>query len=142
MSIHLDERHMACNAALVDVITDAAESAPLGYEICGAFAGPTLLVVGHSAVAEKVYDRLVKLPTLVRMHGTLVLVFLDRMERHGFDLYINQMGAPAPDELVFLAFDLDPAHHAAAAQAGFEEALRISARLGMIADIAPPAQAH
>lgn len=136
MSIHLDERRMACNAALVDVITDAVQSAPLGYEICGAFAGPTLLVAGHSAVAENVFDRLIKLPSLAWMHGTLVLVFLDRLERYGLDFYINQMATPAPDELVFLAFDLDPAHHAAAARAGFEDALRISARLGMIADLA------
>lgn len=131
----VNERHAARSAALVDVITDAAQEAPLGYEICGAFAGPTLLVAGHAAVADLVYDRLMKLPTLGWMHGTLVLVFLDRMERHGLDFHISRMAGPAPDELVFLPYDLDPSRHATAAQDGFEAALRVSARLGMFSDL-------
>tara|TARA_R100000935_G_scaffold11029_1_gene22081 strand:- start:392 stop:811 length:420 start_codon:yes stop_codon:yes gene_type:complete len=139
MSIHLNERHLARNAALVDVITDTAQGASLGYEICGAFAGPTLLVAGHTAIADLVYDRLMKLPTLAWMHGTLVLLFLDRMEKHGLDFHVTQMTNPEPDELVFLPFDLDPAHHAAAAQDGFNDALNVSVRLGMIAAIVLPA---
>lgn len=138
----LNERHAARSAALVDVITDTTQEAPLGYEICGAFAGPTLLVAGHTAVADLVYDRLMKLPTLAWMHGTLVLVFLDRMERHGLDFHVSRMTTPAPDDLVFLPYDLDPSHHAAAAQDGFEDALRVSARLGMISEVSLPASAN
>jgi hypothetical protein len=41
--------------------------------------------------------------------------------------------------MVFLPFDLDPAHHAAAAQDGFNNALNVSVRLGMIAAIVLPA---
>ena len=132
MAAKLYHGHAKSDAALVEVITDAKHGEPLGFEICGAFAGPTLLVAGHAAVADMVYDRLMKLPTLSWMHGTLVLVFLDRMEREGLAFHVQDMTNPEPDDLVFLPYDLDPSHHAVAAEAGYDTTLRASARLGMI----------
>lgn len=117
---------------LIEVLTDVSGQRTIGYKLGGYRVGPSVLVAGHAPIAAKVYDRLMRLPTIGWMHGSLTLVFLNELEQNGFQIYFGPRIEPRPDELHFLAYHLDPTHHAEAAEAGYWSTLRLCARLGMI----------
>ena len=49
----------------------------VGYHITGSRRGPTLLVAGHGNAMQRVYRRILALPHLPWIRGSLVLVHLD-----------------------------------------------------------------
>ena len=117
---------------MIEVLTTDNGRHVLGYNIGGFYPGPKVLVAGHDPVASRVYERLVQLPTLGWMRGSLTLVCLNLMEREGLQAHFGTTIAEHPDELVFLPYHLDARHHAAAARQGYWTVLRACAQLGMI----------
>lgn len=118
---------------LVDVLTSQSGSKVIGYRIGGFNPGPSVFVAGHDPVAAIVYDRLMQLPTLSWMRGSLNLIFLNAIEHAGIDAHIGQMTDDKPDELVFLPYFVDEKHHADAANEGYWTVLRACKSIGMIA---------
>ena len=51
----------------------------LGYVIGGCKPGPDILVAGFRPVADKVFDRLLTIPSLPRLRGTLYLIRLEAL---------------------------------------------------------------
>ncbi len=51
----------------------------LGYVIGGCKPGPDILVAGYRPVADKVFDRLLKIPSLPWLRGTLYLIRLEAL---------------------------------------------------------------
>lgn len=117
---------------LVEVLTNPAGTAKIGYRLGGIYAGPHVVVAGHDPIADMTYSRLISLPTIGWMRGSLTLLLMNAMERRG--LLDNTMNAldPKPDEIHFLPYNLDPAFHTEAAVSGYRSTLRLCASLGMI----------
>lgn len=112
----------------VEVLTDAATGATVGFHIDGHHAGPRLVVAGFNPVAGLTFDRLLSLPTLGWMRGSLTLLTVNDVS-----------GAIAPhryleraDELHFLPYTLRQAEAKTFAGRGYWEVLRICSNLFMI----------
>lgn len=117
---------------LVDVMTSPWRDKTIGYRLGGFNPGPSVLVAGHDPVAALVFDRLLQLPTLAWMRGTLNLIFLNALEREGLERHISQMIEPKPDERIYLPYVLDETHHVETANEGYWSVLRTCKDLGMI----------
>ena len=117
---------------LVHVLTAPNSTQTIGYRFGGFNAGPSLLVAGHDPVATMVYDRLLQLPTLAWMRGSLTLVFLHALERDSMTPRLETLVAPKPDEIAFLPYQMDEAFHEEAAKEGYWTVLRLCASIGMI----------
>jgi hypothetical protein len=87
---------------LVEVLTTKTGSDVFGFRITGFYTGPSVLVAGHALIADQVYARLMQIPTLGWMRGTLTLVFLNMMEGEGLSAHLDTQIDPTPDELLFL----------------------------------------
>jgi len=131
----------ADNVPLIEVLTDTSGQRTIGYRLGGYHAGPSVLVAGHAPVANQVYDRLLRLPTIGWMHGTLTLVLLNELEQHGFQAYLGHRIEPRPDEMHFLSYHLDTSFHEEAAEEGYWSTLRLCAKLGMISGRGVPSHA-
>ncbi|KQB95526.1 hypothetical protein AL073_14925 [Loktanella sp. 1ANDIMAR09] len=117
---------------LVEVLTNSAGTVIIGYRLGGIYAGPHVVVAGHDPIADMTYSRLISLPTIGWMRGSLTLLLMNAMERCGLlDDTVNALD-PRLDEIHFLPNNLDPAFHAEAAVSGYRSTLRLCARLGMI----------
>ena len=66
-------------APFADVLAGRGFVEPYLYRIGGVRAGPRFVVLGQNAVAEAVFDRLMALPHLGWVRGSLVLVRVDRL---------------------------------------------------------------
>ena len=114
----------------VEVLTRTSDACVFGYRIGGARPGPTVVVAGYAPVAPDIYDRLLKLPTLPWMRGTLVLVTLDTLDAALIEEeLVGQIGPvertihlPYPDRR-----DSEPE-----IRRGYWTVLKACARLGMI----------
>lgn len=104
----------------------------ISHRLGGFRAGPSVLVVGHKPVINMVYARLLRLPTLGWMRGSLTLIFLETVDQFGFETCIDRLQIPQPDELVFLPCHLDVTYHKPAAKEGYWTVLRTCTSLGMI----------
>ena len=132
MNAHSDNSMDVDTPPLVDVLTSQSGSKIIGYRIGGFNPGPNLLVAAHDPVAALVYDRLMLLPTLCWMRGSLNLIFLNAIEHAGINAHIGQMTDTKPDELIFLPYHLDEKHHSDAANEGYWTVLRACTAIGII----------
>jgi len=118
---------------LVEVLTSPSGTSTIGYRLGGFNAGPSVVVAGYSPIAGAVYDRLISLPTISWMRGTLTLIFLDELDRCGPVSSTITDGVQEPNELHFLPSNFDEPFNEAAIRSGYWSTLRLCASLGMIA---------
>ena len=114
----------------IQVLTTDAEGAVLGYRFMGTRAGPHLVVAGHDAMAQEVFDRLIAIPTLPWMRGCITMVRLDLLGDIEADLAaLSPFGAV--DRTIALPLS-DGVSDELAIRRGYHSVLSACADLGMI----------
>lgn len=104
----------------------------IGHRVGGALVGPQLLVAGIGPLSDLVFQRLLLIPTLGWMRGQLTLVNLTKLDAFGLDIGDAGISSETPDEVMFLPYDADPAHHEVVSKEGCWAILRLCTQLGMI----------
>lgn len=127
-----DRRDVPNSCPFAEVLT-CDTGTGLGYRLGGHFAGPDVLIVGHAPIADQVFDRLITLPTLGWLRGTLTLINLSVLTLSGENPRLAQFFQPRPDELLFLPYHITPETAQEAATQGYWSVLRLCADMGMIA---------
>ena len=117
----------------VEVLTNDNATRTVGFKLGGHHPGPRIVVAGYFPVADAVYDRLVGLPTIGWMHGSLILIRLNELGDQTLDTYADLALDIRPDELIFLPYHSDAHNHEQAVNDGYWSILRLCAKLGMIA---------
>lgn len=64
-------------SGFVEVLATRHDGIPFGYRFQGHRSGPQLVVAGLCPSAAGVFDRIIQIPTLPWMRGTLTLIMLD-----------------------------------------------------------------
>ena len=109
-----------------------------GFRIGGANAGPNLVVACQTALAQRVYQRLMLIPTLNRMRGTLFLLIADRVEESRDPMLLDRLpGLKGPVDFMLTLPSLHVAGLEDAAVAelvarNYWAVLRTCARMGMV----------
>jgi hypothetical protein len=117
----------------VEVLTNPQSGMEIGYTLGGAKSGPRFLVVGHAPIIDKIYERLIALPTLPWVCGQIFLVPLDDMDESELSDVLAQLPESSFDEAILLpimdsqATQIQTVHH------GYWKVLRLATQLGMIA---------
>ena len=119
-------------SGFVEVLTTQVTGKPFGYRLQGGSSGPQLVVAGVCDMTDEVFDRIMRIPTLPWMRGSLVLIRLNALDDLFTDLArLNPLGTvdrtlvlPWPDDKVLNAFVLRRNYHLI---------LRTCSDLGMIA---------
>ena len=114
----------------VDVLTSPRDARPFGYRVGGTRSGPTLVVAGYAAIAGDVYDRLLDLPTLPWLRGSLVLITLEALDITALDAEVVEAIGPV-DRTLHLPFPMREDRDAAVRD-GYWAVLHLCAELGMI----------
>lgn len=119
--------HNGCS--FVNVLTTQSTGAIFGYRLQGAAAGPQLVVAGTCSNAVAAFDRILRIPTLPWMKGTLVLIQLDKLADIDADLSaLPNLGAI--DRTLILPWDQNGG--ALAVRRSCNQVLRACTDLGMI----------
>jgi hypothetical protein len=116
----------------VEVLRTPVTSVEYGFRLGGRNPGPNFLVAGHDPVASLVYARLIRLPSISRIHGTLTLINLNAMEQTGLLSHPTRLIDHNPDDIHFLSYHLDETYQEKAVKEGYWSTLRRCAQLGMI----------
>lgn len=119
-------------AGFLEVLTTDWDGTIYGYRLTGAMAGPTLLVAGTCETAEMVFNRLMRIPTLPWMRGTLVLIRLDHLDDIAGDSCKLPTLGPIERTLVLPVIDGGPEVEVQIRRT-YHRVLRACADLGMIA---------
>lgn len=133
MNMERSESPFFLDAKYVDVITSQRDGLVVGYRLQGGRPGPKLLVAGFSPCADIIYDRLLNLPTLPWLRGSLSMLMLDASDIT--DLSVAEMFGPDAqvDETLFLPFvAAEPDDMTDQVRDGYRSVLRLCERLGMI----------
>ena len=116
----------------VEVLTSPFNGQIVGYKFVGARPGPTLLVAGHAPHAGLIFDRLMDLPTLPWLRGTLCLLMLEAFDpARPFDAGTFVEHGPI-DDILFLPFAGTSPDPRETARDGYWTVLRRCGQLGMI----------
>lgn len=121
-------RHVGCG--FVEVLNQACDARAFGYKIGGSRPGPTVVVAGYAPVANDIYERLLDLPTLPWLRGSLVLITLDALDIATIDEELTDLIGPV-DRTLHLPFRAGR-DHVDAAREGYWTVLKLCAQLGMI----------
>ncbi|SPH23973.1 hypothetical protein DEA8626_03050 [Defluviimonas aquaemixtae] len=134
MATEISKRGMpggeAPDCRFIEVLNDARDARPFGYRIGGIRPGPTAVVAGHSPIAQDIYERLLDLPTLPWLRGSLVLITLDALDVASIDDELIDLIGPV-DRTLHLPFPSREDHDEAVRQ-GYWTVLKLCAQLGMI----------
>ena len=122
----------AHDAGFVEVLASERTGAPFGYRLQGTKAGPQLVVAGVCPFAEDVFDRILRIPTLPWIRGTLVLLRLDALDNVSSDLQSLDPLGPV-DRTLTLPIHNGEALEAFEVRRSYHQILRTCAELGMIA---------
>lgn len=114
----------------VEVLNDPRDARPYGFRIGGTRPGPTVVVSGHSQIAGEIYERLLELPTLPWVRGSLVLITLDALDLSAIDEELIELIGPV-DRTLHLPFPTSDDRDGAVRR-GYWSVLKFCARLGMI----------
>jgi hypothetical protein len=115
----------------VEVLAGDKGKNKVGYRLSGGKPGPTVLVAGFGSVAGPVYSRLLDLPTLPWMRGTLILIDLGALD----DLNPNHpllQSFGVIDRMVHLPFAAATTENDDLQQQGYWMVLKICTEMGMI----------
>ena len=117
-------------AGLIEDLTDPATGTRIGYRLVGNWRGPQLVVAGHGALADRVFERILAIPTLPWIRGRLVMVRLDAIGEYAGSLeLLHPLGEV--DRTLMLPF-ASSEHFAVDVREGYQSVLRAAAELGMI----------
>ena len=123
-------KQSACGC--VEVLTTERTGNRFGYRLVGASAGPQIVVAGTCSSAEKVFDRMLSIPTLPWMRGNLILVRLDAL-----DDFVGEISALKPfgkiDRTLILPWTSDEETSDLFTRRSYHKVLRACADLGKIA---------
>ncbi len=116
----------------VEVLTSAGSGAVIGYRLQGGRAGPSVLVAGHNPFAEGIYDRLMALPTLPWLRGSLCLIILETFDNEACPDSLLTDPSDKFDEVLFLPYSPETENGPEMIKEGYWMVLRLCAQLGMI----------
>lgn len=119
------------DAGFVEILTNDRDGTPFGYRLRGNAAGPQLVVAGFCPMAMPIFDRLLSIPTLPWMRGTLVLVRLDILDECLQDLMRLDPLGPV-DRTIILPWSHTDEPDTRTLLAQYHMVLRACADLGMI----------
>lgn len=119
------------DSGYVEVMTNEKTGMAFGYRLTGASAGPQLVVAGTCPSAEKVFDRLLAIPSLPWMRGNLVLIRLDALDNLLGDLSSLSPLGPVDRTLVLPLPDAKELDETLTLHS-YHMVLRACAELGMI----------
>lgn len=132
------KRPSESDCGYVEVLTTHNTGAVYGHRLVGAAAGPQVLIAGFCPSAEQVFERILSIPTLPWMRGTLLLVRLELLDDLPEDLS-SYSGFGKVDHTVVLPWcescELDETH----IRRCYYMTLRTCADLGMISGRGVPA---
>ncbi|SPH24984.1 hypothetical protein DEA8626_04016 [Defluviimonas aquaemixtae] len=114
----------------VEVLSDVRDGRPFGLRVGGIRPGPTAVVAGYSPIARDIYGRLLELPSLSRLRGSLVLITLDALDVTSIDEKLVEQIGPV-DRTLHLPFPSGEERETAVRQ-GYWTVLKLCAQLGMI----------
>ncbi|MBY6057165.1 hypothetical protein [Leisingera daeponensis] len=126
-----------------EALTAAADGTVLGYRLVGASAGPQLVVAGICPSTEHVFDRLLSIPTLPWMRGSLVLIRAGALDNLLSDLSsVSVLGEN--DRTLVLPFTDTDRIDERTVRRSYHQVLRACASLGMISGrgVMPPGGAE
>jgi hypothetical protein len=114
----------------IQVLKTESTGTVYGYRLVGANAGPQIVVAGHCDSAQQVFDRLIAIPTLPWMRGSLVFVRLDMLDDINADFDVLAPLGKVDRTLVLpLADDTNKER---VVRAAYHDVLRACTELGMI----------
>ncbi len=120
----------AVSAKFVEALTSDKTGEVYGYRLKGRSPGPQVVVAGSFSSASEVYDRLLQIPSLPWMRGSIVLVDLERLEAVAAHEKIDGIGAV--DRTITLPW-IDPeVEDDAVVRSVCQMILGICAELGMV----------
>lgn len=119
-------------SGFVELFATENSGAVFAYRLVGAAAGPQLVVAGTCPSAATVFERLLSIPTLPWMRGSLVLVRLDALEDVASDVGGLEPLGPVDRTIVLTGAGVG-AEDEALARRNYHAVLRACAELGMIA---------
>lgn len=130
ISKHHSMDHRPACSGFVEALNDPRDARPFGYRIGGARPGPTAVVAGYAPIARDIYDRLLGLPSLPWLRGSLVLITLDALDLAVIDEELIDLIGPV-DRTLHLPFP-SRAEREVAVQEGYWAVLKLCSQLGMI----------
>ncbi|WP_157033288.1 hypothetical protein [Loktanella sp. S4079] len=68
------------DSGFAEVLATKKTGRPFGYRLQGSSAGPQLVVAAAHPKTEAVFERILRIPTLPWMRGTMVLIKLDALD--------------------------------------------------------------
>lgn len=115
----------------IAALTATAKGTVIGYRLVGASAGPQLVVAGICPSSEHVFDRLLSIPTLPWMRGSLVLIRTSALDNLLSDLpSVSVLGEI--DRTMVLPFSDTEKADETIIRRSYHQVLRACASLGMI----------
>lgn len=115
----------------IEALTATAKGTVIGYRLVGASAGPQLVVAGICPSSEHVFDRLLSIPTLPWMRGSLVLIRTSALDNLLSDLpSVSVLGEI--DRTMVLPFSDTEKADETIIRRSYHQVLRACASLGMI----------
>ena len=124
--------HSDTESAFLEVLTTQAGGRVFGHRLVGASPGPQAVAAGTCSAAEEVFDRLLSIPTLRWMRGTLVLIRLDAL-----DDPVGELSVLPPighvDRTLMLPWPDADTPEDLLVRRSYHMVLRLCAKLGMIA---------
>ncbi len=119
-------------SGFVEVLATEREGIPYGYRLRGHRSGPQLVVAGVCPAAGEVFDRILQIPTLPWMRGTLTLIMLDVLDASIGD--VNHFDPLGPiDRTIMLSSMENGSSNEGDMKRHYHSVLRACAALGMIA---------
>lgn len=122
------DRRAGCR--FVEVLSCRQGARPFGFRVGGVRPGPTVVVAGYAPDSAVIYDRLLDLPTLPWLRGTLVLMTLDALDHGDFDGDLMAQIGPV-NRTLHLPF-ARRGDAVTAIREGYRTVLQLCAQLGMI----------
>ena len=118
--------------AFVETLVLPGSDVPFGLRLNGASAGPQVVVAGTCDAAQTVFDRLLSIPTLPWMRGSLVMIQLETLDGMLGDLSdITPLGPI--DRTVVLPWANNVEPDELQIRRNYHMVLRLCADMGMIA---------
>lgn len=116
----------------VEVLTSEDGVRVIGYRFIGGRPGPCIMIAGFSPVAHAVFDRLLTIPTLPWLRGTLYMMMPDGLDQIDGQSVAGFVPDGQVDEVMFLPDSGSREGFIDAVREGYWMTLRLCARLGMI----------
>ena len=116
----------------IAVLAAGQGSSKIGYALGGLRPGPNTLVAGFDPISEPVFQRLLVLPTLTWLRGTLYLVRLEPLGDSRNGAVIDRLCETPFDRILILPFASSDGSQEDLVNEAYMRVLRLCRELGMI----------